>query len=144
MRFQGIEGEFETQLPKGFSSFLNASYQSGDNLSAHRAIYVAPAKIVVGLGWKEPRGRFEAEISDRYVFEQKRVDPDPSALLQQPTPDFNLLNLRTAYSWRVWTLTASVNNLTNQTYREPLNAASPFNPILEPGRNFVIGLSTRF
>ncbi|MCI0330163.1 MAG: TonB-dependent receptor [candidate division Zixibacteria bacterium] len=144
VRFQGIEGEFETQLPKGFSSFLNASYQSGDNLSAHRAIYVAPAKIVVGLGWKGPRGRFETELSNRYVFGQNRVDPDPSALLQLPTPSFNIVSFRTGYSWRVWTLTASVNNLTNQTYREPLNAASPFNPILEPGRNFIIGLSTRF
>ncbi|MCI0420194.1 MAG: TonB-dependent receptor, partial [Acidobacteria bacterium] len=55
VRFQGIEGEFEARLPKGFSSFLNTSYLSGDNLTAHRAIYVAPAKIVLGLGWKEPR-----------------------------------------------------------------------------------------
>ncbi len=144
VRFQGVEGEFEAKLLKGFFSFVNASYQSGDNLSAHRSIYVAPAKIVLGLGWKEPRGRFEAEISDRYVFEQKRVDSDPSALLQLPTPDFNILNFRASYNGRVWTLNVNVNNLTNQTYREPLNAASPFNPILEPGRNFIIGLSTKF
>lgn len=144
VRFAGVEGEFEARLPKGFSSFLNTSYQSGDNLTAHRAIYVAPPKIVLGLGWKEPRGRFEAEISNRYVFEQNRVDSDPSALLQQPTPDFNIVNVRTSYNWRVWTVTANVQNLTNQTYREPLNAASPFNPILEPGRNFIIGLSSKF
>ena len=153
VRFTGVEAEFETRLPKGFSGFVNAAYQSGDNLSVHRAIYMAPAKIVVGLGWKEPGGRFETEISNRYVFEQKRVDPDPSALLQRPTPSFNIVNFRAGYSFsapfealdgRVWTLTANINNLTNQTYREPLNAASPFNPILEPGKNFIIGLSTKF
>ncbi len=144
VRFAGIEGEFEAQLPKGFSGFLNTSYQSGDNLSAHRAIYVAPTKIVAGLGWKEPRGRFETELSNRYVFKQDRVDPDPSATLQLPTPAFNIVNFQTSYTYRVWTLSANVNNLTNQTYREPLNAASPYNPILEPGRNFIIGLSTKF
>ncbi len=144
VRFQGIEGEFEAQLLKGFSSFLNTSYQSGDNLSAHRAIYVAPTKIVAGLGWKEPRGRFETELSNRYVFKQDRVDPDPSSTLQLPTPAFNLVNFRASYTYRLWMLTTSVHNLTNQTYREPLNAASPYNPILEPGRNFVIGLATKF
>ncbi|HXF49513.1 MAG TPA: TonB-dependent receptor [Verrucomicrobiae bacterium] len=144
VRFAGIEGEFEAHLPQGFTSFLNSSYQSGDNLSAHRAIYVAPAKIVIGLGWKEGRGRFDAELSNRYVFEQNRIDPDPSSTLQLPTPAFNVVNFRAGYHWRVWTLTANINNLTNQTYREPLNAASPYNPILEPGRNFILGLSTKF
>lgn len=144
VRFYGVEAEVETNLPGGFFGFGNAAYLRGDNLSTFRAIYVAPAKIVLGVGWKSSGQQFEVEVNDRFIFDQRRVDFDPLAVLRFPTSGFNRLNLRTSYNWRRWTLTFNVNNLTNQTYSEPLNAASPFNPILEPGLNYLIGLTTRF
>lgn len=144
VRFQGVEAELEAKLPRGFFSYGNASYQRGDNLSTDRALYVAPAKVVLGLGWKAPQGQFEAEVNDRLILDQKRVDPDPSAVFQLPTPGFDLLSLQTSYTWRWWTFNFNIHNLTNRKYSEPLNAASPFNPITEPGRNFIFGLTTRF
>jgi len=38
-------------------------------------------------------------------------------------------------------LSASLRNLFDEVYSEPFNGRNPDNPLPEPGRNFIVGIS---
>lgn len=147
VRIQGVEGEIEAKFPKGFYGYTNLTYTKGDNLSLAQPVFVAPFKLVFGLGWKERKDRFGMELNLRHVEKQKRVPKDSQGryLDKLPTPGFDVLNLEASLNLFKWqSINLSLNNLTDKLYSEPYNATNPYNPIVEPGRNLVITLLTRF
>jgi outer membrane receptor protein involved in Fe transport len=148
VRVQGIEGEVEAELPlEGFYSYANLTYTRGDNLSQDQPIFVAPLKTVLGLGWKERKERFKIELSWRHVEDQKRVPRDSEGRYMDkiPTVGFDILNLEASLNLFKWqSLNLSLNNLTDELYSEPYNATNPANPVVEPGRNLIISIITRF
>ncbi len=148
VRIQGIEGEVEAELPlEGFYSYANLTYTRGDNLSQDQPIFVAPLKTILGLGWKERRERFRVELNWRHVEDQKRVPKDSQGryIDKIPTVGFDVLNLEASLNLFKWqSLNLSLNNLTDELYSEPYNATNPYNPVVEPGRNLIISIITRF
>jgi len=144
---EGIEAEIEGDLPKNFFGFCNLTYTTGNNTTLNQPIFVAPLKAVVGLGWKEKNDKFRIEANLRYVAEQKRVPKDTEGkyIDKLPTPSFTVASLQSSLKLFNWqTLTVRVNNLTNKTYSEPYNATNPYNPVVEPGRNLILSLTTIF
>jgi hemoglobin/transferrin/lactoferrin receptor protein len=147
VRIQGIEGEIEAKFPKGFYGYTNFTYTKGDNLSLGQPVFVAPFKLVLGLGWKERNDRFGMELNLRHVEKQKRVPKDSQGryLDKLPTQGFDVLNLEASFNLFKWqSINLSLNNLTDKLYSEPYNATNPYNPVFEPGRNLIISLLTRF
>ena len=147
LRIQGVEGGLEGNLGKGFYGSFNFAYNYGKNLTSDQPFFVSPLKTVVALGWKEKKGRFGLESNLRYVDKQDRVPKDVEGKYRDnlPTPSFTVLGIEAFVELFGWqTLNIVVNNLTNETYSEPYNATNPDNPVTEPGRNFIIALTTRF
>ncbi len=144
---KGVEGEFQGDLPQSFFGYCNFTYNRGDNITLNQPIFVAPFKAIVGLGWKDRNEKLRFEINLRYVAVQNRVPKDSQGkyLDRVPTPSFTVVNLKTSISLFSWqTLNLAIDNLTNQTYSEPYNASNSYNPVVEPGRNLIVSLTTRF
>jgi len=147
VRIQGVEGEMEVKFPRGFYGYTNLTYTRGDNSSLGQPVFVAPFKLVLGLGWKERNDRFGMVLNLRHVKEQKRVPKDSQGryLDKLPTEGFDVFNLEASFSLFKWqSINLSLNNLTDKLYSEPYNATNPYNPVFEPGRNLIISLFTRF
>ena len=144
---KGVEGEFQGNLPRNFFGFCNFTYNRGDNITLDQPIFVAPFKATIGLGWKDVSEKFLVEMGLRYVAEQNRVPKDSEGkyLDRLPTPSFTVINFKTSlnlFSWQ--TLNIALDNLTDKTYSEPFNASNSYNPVVEPGRNLIVSLTTRF
>ena len=147
LRIQGVEGVLESNLGKGLYGSFNFAYNHGKNLTSDQPFFVSPLKTVVTLGWKEKKGRFGLESNLRYVDKQDRVPKDVEGKYRDnlPTPSFTVLGMEAFVEFFRWqSLNIVVNNLTNETYSEPYNATNPDNPVVEPGRNLIISLTTRF
>jgi hemoglobin/transferrin/lactoferrin receptor protein len=146
-QIRGAEAELEGDFPGGVFGSCNMTYTWGQNTTLDQPLFVAPFKLVLGLGWKEAKDRFRIEGSVRYVAEQNRIPKDSEGryIDRVPTPSFTVLSVGSSLKvLNGQTLAVRVNNLTNETYSEPYNASSPYNPVLEPGRNLVVSLTTAF
>lgn len=146
-QIRGVEAGIEGTLPKGMFGFCNLAYTWGNNTTLDQPVFVAPLKLVVGLGWKERNDRFRIEGNVRHVSEQNRVPKgsDGRYIDRLPTPSFTVLSLGGSVKlFNSQTLAVRVDNLTDETYSEPYNASSPYNPVVEPGRNIVLSLSMEF
>lgn len=148
VRVQGVEVATEAKLPiTGFYSYANLTYTRGDNLSLAQPIFVAPFKLFFGLGWKERKDRIRVELSWRHVEDQKRVPKDSEGkyLDKLPSEGFDILNLEASLNLFKWqSINLCLNNLTDELYSEPYNATNPYNPVVEPGRNLIISIITKF
>jgi hemoglobin/transferrin/lactoferrin receptor protein len=146
-QIRGAEAELDGSLPSNFFGSCNLTYTWGQNTTLDQPLFVAPFKLVLGLGWKERNDRFRIEGNLRYVAEQNRIPKDPEGkyIDRLPTPSFTVLSAGGSLKvLKGQTLAVRLNNLTNEAYSEPYNASSPYNPVLEPGRNLVVSLSTSF
>ena len=89
----------------------------------------------------------------RWVGSKDLVDTMRS---EPTTPGFALLNLRTAYTWQNFTVSAGIDNLLNKQYYDPLGGvdikdlrydndrmATP-GPVPAPGRSFNVGMTVKF
>jgi hemoglobin/transferrin/lactoferrin receptor protein len=146
LRISGVEGTLVGELPHGFYGSVNFAYNYGQNLTTDQPFFVAPFKTVVTYGWKNPNRRFGVESSMRYVDSQLRVPEGEFGYRENlPTEAFVVFNLEAFFQPFKWqTFNFAVRNLFDETYSEPYNATNPDNPVKEPGRNFIISLTTRF
>lgn len=147
LRISGIEEILEGDLGNGLYGSCTVTYNKGQNITADQPFFVAPSKTVLALGWKNKTGRFGIEPSVRYVKKQDRVpkEPDGDYLDNLPTKSFTVANVDAFFKIFKWqTLNLSIKNIFDETYAEPYNATNIANPVKEPGRNFIISLTTRF
>ncbi len=97
----------------------------------------AALRYDTGTWWTEAEGVFSGA--------QTRVDTD---LLEQPTPAWEIANLRGGIQRGPLTVTAGVTNLFNRTYHEHLSyQRDPFRSgviVNEPGRGFFLNAGYRF
>ena len=146
-QIRGVEAEVDGNLPRNFFGSCNFTYTYGQNTTLDQPLFVSPFKLVLGLGWRDRSERIRIEGNARYVAEQNRVPKDSRGRFidRLPTPSFTVLSLGSSLKlFKGQTLAIKVNNLTNKTYSEPYNASSPYNPVLEPGRNLVVSLNSTF
>ena len=79
----------------------------------------------------------------RWVGDQNRV-PTVATLTDQPTNGYTLFHISGGVKvWNQVRLSSTVRNVFNETYSEPFNGRSPNNPLVEPGRNFILSLNTQ-
>ncbi len=116
--------------------------QSRNTLDEQPLPMMSPLEARLGLRLQDPcEGRYGVEFAVRVVDTQDRV---ASLLLEEVTPGFTVLDIR-GY-WRPAesvTLVAGVENLTDNKYREHLDARH-FVQVYQPGFNFYSGVELNY
>lgn len=124
------------------------SYVRGTNLTDGGGLYhQMPLNGTLTLehrlsGWQN-------QVELQMVTSKDRVD----ATRNEPrTESYALLNLRTGYTWRAFTLSLAVENVTDRNYALPLggmslgdySATGRLRPVPGRGRSFDVGLNVKF
>ena len=150
-RVKGAEARFEAWNDAGFTGRLAISYATGDEISPTGVksplLSVDPLKVVAGIGWRDPGGRFGGQVIATHSA-QKEVS---RAGGQYTPPGFTTLDV-TAFvkiADRV-TLRGGLFNLTDEKYAwwSDVRGLAPTSTIkdayTQPGRNGSVSVSVRF
>jgi hemoglobin/transferrin/lactoferrin receptor protein len=156
-RIHGIEGRAGVNFPSGFNADLAFAYASGDEIQPNGVrtplVSVDPLKVVLGAGWRDPRGRFGAQLYLTAVGRKSLgAAAGASCAPNCYRPDASTVLDATAF-WRIsenFTLRAGLFNITDETYAywgdvAGLAATSAVtDAYTQPGRNGRVSLSIRF
>lgn len=130
--FTLMKGEVETMVSSSPTTFARRPLSR-----------VMPATANLGLRWRSTDQKFWSEISLTSTAKQDKLSPGDAGDTQRippgGTPGYTVWHARTG--WKVssaLSLTAAVENLTNQDYRVHGSGLN------EPGRNVVVGVDFRF
>lgn len=155
VKIEGIEGKFEAHGDSGFSGRFAISYARGDvnrGTGNTPLSSIDPLKLVAGLGWRDPGGRFGGQL---FVTHSARKERDRTTGLCTPScfrPDaFTVVDL-TAFArvGEIFTLRAGLFNLFDTKYAwwsdvRGLAATSIVtDAYTQPGRNLSLSLTARF
>lgn len=150
----GLEGRADLTWINGFGLTVSAAFADGEEIDPHNGTRaplesVDPLKIVAGLSYNDPDGRFGGQAIVTYVT---RKDSDEVVLGSTFRPAaFAILDF-TAY-WNITdvaTLRAGVFNATDETYwwwsdaRGLTTPSASLEGFSQPGRNFSVSIAYRF
>ena len=141
VRLQGVEGSADWVIPAGSSRWMIKSafsWTDGEDLENDEPFFVPPTKGVLGVNWFGPNDLLTLGLQGRTVAGQDDV---PEGF--DGTDGFSVFDVRASVDLAVWTgqdalLRFGIANLTDETYREPYNAAP------SPGRSFETSLRFSF
>ena len=139
-KLQGIEAHLDTGLGAGLSLEVGLDYVRGDLTSGDEPLpRIPPLRLRAGLRYQ--KNAFQAGGELISAAKQERV-----FTTETTTDGYNLLKLFTSYTFMtgpsVSTLTARLDNGTNELYRNHLSFIKDFVP--EMGRNFKVVYGVRF
>jgi iron complex outermembrane receptor protein len=139
-RLQGVEGHLDAELGAGLSLELGLDYVRGDLTSANGPLpRIPPLRMRSGLRYQRSAFQVGGEVIS--AAKQERV-----IATETPTDGYNLLKLFASYTFMtgrsVSTLTARLDNATNELYRNHLSFVKEFVP--EMGRNFKVIYGVKF
>lgn len=156
VRVKGAEARFEGRASNGLHATLALSYATGDVIEPDGAktplSTVDPLKLVVGVGYRDPQGRFGGQLIATHSAQK---DADRTTGLCTPAcyrPDaFTILDL-TAYAKVIdgLTLRAGIFNILDRKYawwsdvRGLASTSTVTDAYTQPGRNASVSLSYRF
>ena len=161
VEIRGFEARAEADWENGFGFDAAVSFAEGEQVVAGPDLpldSIDPFKVVAGLSWRDPGGRFGGQLIATYVGE-KDVD-DVSGACASPGPlvsadscndSFTLLDA-TAF-WNVTdhaTVRVGVFNITDETYSwwSDVRGVGPDSPTrdsyTQPGRNVSVSLVLRY
>jgi hemoglobin/transferrin/lactoferrin receptor protein len=157
VRIEGLEGRFGLNFPGGFNADLAVAYASGDiidPLTGTRAPLssIDPVKVVLGAGWRDPQGRFGAQLYLTATARKPLEDTIGVCAAACYRPDGATVLDATAF-WRItenFTLRAGLFNITDARYAvwgdvAGLAATSAvIDAYTQPGRNGRVSLTVRF
>jgi iron complex outermembrane receptor protein len=137
---QGIESHADVELAGGLHLELGLDYVRGQLRDGNRPLpRIPPFRGLVGLTWQ--RNAFQAGGEVIAVSKQDRVFGE-----ETPTAGYANVRLFSAYSFGagslVHTVTARLDNATNELYRNHLSLIKDLAP--EMGRNFKLVYSLQF
>ena len=137
---QGVEAHTDMQIGRGFGLELGFDFVRGTLRQSDQPLpRIPPLRTRVGLHYE--RNAFEAGGEVVAVSKQDRVFGEETA-----TDGYNLVKLFASYSFGrgrvVNTVTARLDNATNELYRNHLSLIKDFVP--EMGRNFKVIYAVRF
>jgi hemoglobin/transferrin/lactoferrin receptor protein len=168
----GAEARFITELGEGFTLQGAASYARGNSENNGRKaplVTIDPVKLVAGLSYRDPAGRFGGALSAVHSAKQSagRSGVSCSVTITRPAPlppltqtgsdycwmpkDFTVFDL-TAF-WNVTdnvTLRGGVFNITGQTYawwsdvRGLADNSTVKDAYTQPDRNYSVSLAVKF
>lgn len=139
-KLQGIEAHLDTGLGAGLSLEVGLDYVRGDLTSGDEPLpRIPPLRLRAGLRYQ--KNAFQAGGELISAAKQERV-----FTTETTTDGYNLLKLFASYTFMtgpsVSTLTARLDNGTNELYRNHLSFIKDFVP--EMGRNFKVVYGVRF
>jgi hemoglobin/transferrin/lactoferrin receptor protein len=157
VRIHGVEGQVELRAASGLSgdlAFATARGRVEDARGELPLISIDPARVVSGLGWRDPADRFGAQLIWTAVSRKKAAETDglctPSCLRPE---GYSTLDFTAFARWRAFILRIGLFNLTDKRHADwsdvrPL-AATPANvatldAFTQPGRNLSVSLTARF
>lgn len=156
VEIEGIEGRVSFDFPGGFSIDGSAAWATGDVIdpAGNEAPLstINPLEIVIGLGYRDPEGRFGGRL---IMTSASRKDLDDTAGLctgECFRPESFTIFDATAF-WRVndnFTLRAGLFNIFDNRYAYWADViglpttAPDTDAYTQPGRNFRVSLSARF
>jgi iron complex outermembrane receptor protein len=137
---QGIEAHTDVQILEGIAAEVGVDYVRGSLKDGDDPLpRIPPLRIRGGLRYQ--RNAFQAGGELIAVAKQDRVFGE-----EEPTDGYQLLKLFAAYSFQTGattnTITARVDNVTDELYRNHLSLIKQFVP--EMGRNFKLLYNVRF
>lgn len=148
---EGVEARFEAWSDSGFTGRLAISYATGDEIEPNGVRTplqsVDPLKVVIGVGWRDPGGRFGGQViathSARKEFRRAGNSYRPPAFTTLDVTAFVRIADRV-------TLRGGIFNLTDLKYAwwSDVRGLSPASPIkdayTQPGRNGSVSVSVKF
>ncbi len=139
----GFEFLVSYNIWKGLSIYGNWAYTLGENKTMDEPLAEIPP-MEINAGLKYMADRWNVQFNSRFVMEQDRV----SVSFNETASDaFQVFDFSAYYNiWEGLSLSLNVENILDENYVEHLSRAYknqiPGNTIyLEPGRNFIIGLT---
>lgn len=127
----------------------NAAYTRGKRSDGGDLYHMMPANALLTL--EHVSGRWTSQFEARLVARKNRID---QRRLEPETGGYALLNMRTAFQLQKNVrLAASVNNLLDRNYADPLGGVylsgqkaygGPLRPLPGYGRSFDLGLNVEF
>ena len=139
-RLQGFEGHLDIELGRGFHLETGLDYVRGTLTESRRPLpRIPPFRLRTGLTYQRDAFQVGGEVVA--VARQSRVFG-----AETQTPGYGDVRLFTSYSFgrddQVHTITARLDNATNELYRNHLSLIKDLVP--EMGRNFKLVYSFRF
>lgn len=149
----GLELDATWLFAERWEAFMNAAHLRGTDTVLNNPLpYIPPINGLVGVRYRAARGYY-IEGTGKWSLKKDRIDP----ALERETAGFAVLNLYAgAELWRIFSslpemrLTVGLENVLNQTYRQPATVEdvrfprSNTNPLVEPGRAVSVSLTSRF
>jgi hemoglobin/transferrin/lactoferrin receptor protein len=153
-RVEGFEVDGTYEMTRNWAWHFNAANVRGTNkLTGAPLAYVPPLNGLVALRRTAPGGGWWIEGTSRWSQDKTRIDRTQ----ERPTDGYQVYSLYTgvdlsrfAKALAPYRLTAGIDNLTDEAYRNPASRElvgfpiSPTNPLLEPGRSLTINLTASF
>lgn len=156
VRVKGAEARFEGRASNGLHATLALSYATGDVIDPGGAksplSTVDPLKLVVGVGYRDPQGRFGGQLIGTHSARKERGRTTGLCTPACYRPDgFTILDL-TAYARIIdgLTLRAGIFNIFDRKYawwsdvRGLSSTSTVTDAYTQPGRNASVSLSYRF
>jgi len=116
---RGLEGEAEYALSPGMLLYAGATYTYGQNVTANEPFRrIPPLNGRVGLTYG--RSGWWARAEWLWAGAQTRLakgDRDDNRIAKGGTPGWQIINLNGGYRWKFMTISAELQNLTNEAYR---------------------------
>ena len=117
---RGLEAEVEYEVMPNWLAYAGATYTYGQNVTAHEPFRrIPPLNGRVGLTYQAAKGWW-ARAELLMAGAQTRLakgDQDDNRIQKGGTPAWQVVNLNGGYRWKFVTLSAELQNLTNEAYR---------------------------
>ena len=156
VEIEGIEGRAGLAFPGGFNADFAFAWATGDIVDAGGATRplstIDPLKIVAGVGWRDPGGRFGAQLHLTAVDRKSLGSTAGVCTAACFRPPASTVFDLTAF-WRIsenFTVRAGLFNLTDEKYAlwsdvvGLLESSPATDAYTQPGRNARVSLSARF
>ena len=149
---KGVELDLDYRLTNEFSLKLASAYTEGTDRTANKPLaYIAPWVSTVGLRYQTNGYYVEGDV--RHSREKDRID----AKAERATVGYTVLDLYAGFDLKKFdpslpaaTLRFGIENVFDKAYVDPTTReviSSPVsltNPLVEPGRNFKISITSKF
>jgi hemoglobin/transferrin/lactoferrin receptor protein len=153
-KVDGVELDGTYEMTKDWVGRFNAATARGTNtLTGVPLSYVPPLNGLVALRHSLPHSGAWVELTDRWSRDKTRIDPTQ----ERKTDGYNVLSLYTGLDLgrfqprlKSYRLTVGIENLTDETYRNPVTKeligfpVTFTNPLIEPGRSLTVNLTAGF
>ena len=152
-RVSGVEMQTSWEFAPGFLFRANATYTRGTDLDTGAPLaQIMPWNGLAAVRWSPAGGPFFVEAALDWALDQDRVD----VAQERPTEGYAVLNISSALELAELSphlpnaaLRFNIENVFDEAYRLPTTPeniafpVSPSNPLLQPGRNFLVSLQFR-